>query len=545
MGLLRLLFGWSRQEFAESFPEVPLDRQPSIYQFIQSHIQPVQKSLSAGSPPLPDEEQIAANSKIRWAPGAMDGVSTHHIGAKETDQAKELFTLVRAYWTSPTAKNKAKVYNFLLEKGTVSLVDPFLQSLREESRVNHDRLYELAKSFATEAPDREPVKFGIAVVGLYGQKQDIEIYRTLGVHDEFTLFCAVALQNTSEYPEIEVWDLAKLVQGWGRVHLVERLSETTNPEIKDWLLREGYKNSIMYEYLAFPCARGGGLLAALEQNNVDDDLLLSAAEIIQALIIGGPAENIDNYDDGAMVVELFLDEMEQRGTGLVQFLTVSTIHNFLSAKDADWPARSNRGWTPEKRQEMLDQCSNIIRQPRWRDHVLSGLDSSDEQEFYNADRAAAVLAIDPWPFHWERVQQQPLQQGRWYGVMKNCNESRIAQVIALAESTLPLDRIATGAATEIGLGPGYEAHGCLDFILQELGRFPGYGNRLIETGLKSPTIRARNMALKALSEWGKDKWPGNVTQLLELARRDEPDQEVRERIDDLIAGKPLEEGIGP
>ena len=110
---------------------------------------------------------------------------------------------------------------------------------------------------------------------------------------------------------------------------------------------------------------------------------------------------------------------------------------------------------------------------------------------------------------------------------------------SLLPTTLPLDRIATGAATEIGLGPGYEAHGCLDFILQELSRFPGYGNRLIETGLKSPTIRARNMALKALSEWGKDKWPGNVTQLLELARRDEPDQEVRERIDNLIAGKPL------
>src|SRR5207248_2725531 len=123
----------------------------------------------------------------------------------------------------------------------------------------------------------------------YGQPQDMEIFRTLGRHEEFTLFCAVGLANACDDGETQLWELAKHVDGWGRIHLVERLSKTENPEIKDWLLREGYKNSVMYEYLAYPCAVGGGLLAALEADEVDDDLLLSAAEIIQALITGGPA----------------------------------------------------------------------------------------------------------------------------------------------------------------------------------------------------------------------------------------------------------------
>jgi hypothetical protein len=543
MGVFDWLFGRSSRESSDAFPELPWDRQPSIYQFIQTQFQPAQKDLLEHGPVLPDEEAVAAHSRIRWAPGAKDGVSTHHRGGKETDQAKELLTLVRSYWTSPTARNKASVYTFLLDKGTVSLIDPFLESLREQTRVNHDRLYDLAKSFATGAPDREPVKFGIALLGMYGQKQDIEIFRTLGVHDEFTLFSAVALENTSEDAENELWELARLVLGWGRVHLVERLSKTSNPEIKDWLLREGYKNSVLYEYLAYPCATGGGLLAALEQDHVDDDLLLSAAEIIQALIVGGPAENIDNYDDGAIVVELFLNEMQHRGIGLIQFLTISTIRDFLLDNKRDWTASANRGWTVEKRQQMLDQCANIIQQPRWRDCVLSGLGSSDEQEFYNADRAAEVLEIDPWPFHWERAQQQPLQQGRWYGVMKNCNENRIAQVIALAESTLPLDKIATGAATELGLGQKWEAHGCLDYILQGLSRYPGCGMRLIEAGLKSPVVRNRNMTLKALSQWSKNNWPREVILILQRARKHEPDQKVAKRIDNLIEGKPLEEGI--
>jgi|GEM_PF-7001071 len=35
---------------------------------------------------------------------------------------------------------------------------------------------------------------------------------------------------------------------------------------------------------------------------------------------------------------------------------------------------------------------------------------------------------------------------------------------------LPLDKIATGPADELGLGTGFEAHGCLDTMLQEMKR---------------------------------------------------------------------------
>src|SRR5207237_8938078 len=127
----------------------------------------------------------------------------------------------------------------------------------------HDRLYELARSFVTEAPDREPVKFGIALLGLFRQPADQELFHTLGRHDEFTLFCAVALANASEDHDETLWKLARIGTGWARVHAVERLAQTENPAIKDWLLREGFRNSIMYEYLAGTCARARRLPAAL------------------------------------------------------------------------------------------------------------------------------------------------------------------------------------------------------------------------------------------------------------------------------------------
>jgi hypothetical protein len=64
------------------------------------------------------------------------------------------------------------------------------------------------------------------------------------------------------------------------------LARTENPAVKDWLLREGFRNSVMYEYLAGSCARAGGLLAALSEDCMDRRLLTAAGEIIQALIVG-------------------------------------------------------------------------------------------------------------------------------------------------------------------------------------------------------------------------------------------------------------------
>ena len=48
------------------------------------------------------------------------------------------------------------------------------------------------------------------------------------------------------------------------------------------------------------------------------------------------------------------------------------------------------------------------------------------------------------------------------------------------------------------------------------------------------TTRNRNMAIKALSEWGKANWPATMPAALEQARDHEPDVDVRRRIENVI-----------
>jgi hypothetical protein len=89
--------------------------------------------------------------------------------------------------------------------------------------------------------------------------------------------------------ERQLWELAKSVDGWGRIACVERLSKTTDPEIRDWILRTGYRNSIMTEYLAYIAATTGGLVAALRGADVDRDLLTAAGMITTGC--AGPASS--------------------------------------------------------------------------------------------------------------------------------------------------------------------------------------------------------------------------------------------------------------
>jgi hypothetical protein len=367
MKFLSRLFGGKGDEGSHEPPTMPWDRGPSILEFVRSRIAAGKPGMAEDGYTLPDEERIGQGSKIRWAAGAMDGVTTHHMGTGENEETvRRTVELVLAYSRQPTATNKAAVYQHVIAAHVVSIIDPVIEALVNEQGISHERLYELARSFVTEAPDREPVKFGIALLGLFRQPADQELFQTLGRHDEFTLFCAVALANSCDDPDEALWHLARNVTGWGRIQVVERLAQTTNPAIKRWLLREGFRNSVMYEYLAATCARAGGLLAALSEDHVDRELLTAAGEIIQALIAGGPAEGIDDYEDARPVIEAYLGHMASSAETIGDFLHVNSIKGYLDDDDSRWAGRYGAGWTAECREALRSACASILGRPEWR-----------------------------------------------------------------------------------------------------------------------------------------------------------------------------------
>jgi len=158
----------------------------------------------------------------------------------------------------------------------------------------------------------------------------------------------------------------------------------------------------MYEYLAATCARAGGLLAALSEDDVDRELLTAAGEIVQALIAGGPAEGIDDYEDARPVVEAYLGHMESSAESIEDFLHM-TVKGYQDEDDSRWAGRYKAGWTAECRDRLRSLCDSILGRPEWPERVRADLGSRDDLEFAHADQAAKALGLDTWDIHWRRL----------------------------------------------------------------------------------------------------------------------------------------------
>jgi hypothetical protein len=264
--------------------------------------------------------------------------------------------------TQNSTQARLDLYKVLLQDEILSFLDRALEYLVSSIQGPTAELHYFAVSLAKTAPDRGPVKFAIALLGIMGDARDVELVARLGLHEEFTLFTTIALTNLLAEPEYRLWDLAKKVDGWGKIHVVKMLASTRSKEIQDWLLRDGYRNVIMDEYLAYDCAVGGELRRALDALEVEDELFRSAGEIIHALLRGGPANDIRDYADAADGILRYLQLLDQRAGEIEQYLTVSSILEYPThAWDMD--ARAANGWTGEKRERAILLAHLLLQNP--------------------------------------------------------------------------------------------------------------------------------------------------------------------------------------
>lgn len=506
----------------------------SIYETIKSQLNE-QGRLTDDK--LPDDEEFWVGHRFRWAAGGMDGAFGHHASVgKEEAKIKEMIHLLAKQSRKPSNKTRRASYLKLMQEDVISVIDPLLEALRKQPGINMQNLYNEAYWLTEIAAHRNVVKFGIALLGQFETEYHKNLVLMLGKHDEFTLYSALAIQNSLEASNAVLFELAKSVNGWGKIQLVERLEPDTQ-EIKEWLLRKGCPNSVMYEYLACVCARKGELHTALANDQVDLELYEGAGDIISALIAGGPAEDIDDYEHAMSVVRDFLRLAQTMCKTVAQLSVIIDIFDFLNQTEERWHDRYSKGWIEEDRYRHRKVCQEIISAEYWASKVWEDINSSNRVSQYSAIRAAKTLGLDIWPELFKQLQETPLNDSLYFELMRTDNKERVQQLVVFAEEKLPLSHIASGPADEMGLGPNFKPHHALDFIMQDLDQHEGVGQKLIESALQSPVVRNRNMALKALEAWSLASWGDSLVQRVkELANR-EPDSSLKERIEKLMQEK--------
>jgi len=502
--------------------------------------------------------------EVRFASGAIDGILLNHIAPPEdeetTARARAIVDALERVAGTLAEADMERLYSVAREEALITAGDAIVEELRAREEIDGERLWAIGKWLVETAAHREPLKLGILILGLGASDDDVETLKVLARHDEFTLFAAVAIGNLCQDPADHWLELARTVRGWGKIHLVERLTESApeRPDIRDWLLREGCGNEVEEGYLAYLCASAGDLAGALAAEEIDDGLLDGALTIVLSLIEGGPSVDIQGYDEGAVAVGHLIHHVEGRCNSLQRLYTVVKIAEWLRwlrpTRDAEFEEGAEppdadtlttletMGWSGPVRRELLGRCERLMNAPQWPDKLRAAYKAGKEPASNLAFACAEVLRVDLWPIAMKRLEKAPHDQGLYFDLTRTTDRTRRAQVIAFAEDHLPLERIASGPGLELGLGTDWEARGALDCLLQEMERLGPFSDILVAAAMRSPVIRHRLQACTILIDMDPETWGERIEDALNLTLGDEPDEDVREQLQSLgrrlTAGEP-------
>jgi hypothetical protein len=508
--------------------------------------------------PLPDDETSRGEEGLKWAPGALDGSTWRHFVRSESVEGdvEGMHIALAALSARPGMKTRAAVRKRFRAGIDREFADGLLERLWSHPPADLDSLYAELRSLLLESGRREEVKWAVAIVGSFGRPEDAGVFRVLARHSEFALYAGVALSNVVDDPIPEWSELLRQAQGWGKTELAELLLRDPSPEICGLLLREG----LSYEN-ALELASGCRLDEALAADEVDDALLDGARSIIDSLT--GPFDNPDELTDwpeAGVALERFLYHFEPRARTLDDFITAHGLLAYLEPEPADrsWYAERGLEAPPELNLEehrerlaavglgagrataLARQCRNIVERPEWRERAERALASPDAGTRTTGIQVAKGLGLPLRAYLVEQIEQDPNNSGLWFELVYRAPEREFRDSLALAERLLDLDALGSGPALEL-LGPPESGgpHQAASFILQELPRFPGQGWPLLNASLRSPVVRHRLAALRALVRWPRPL-PEDVRSTLRETLTD-PHEEVRRCARAVLDGRPLPE----
>jgi len=463
----------------------------------------------------------------------LDGVRTHHFGsAPDPDAAARIADLVADLVTGPPSQSAcAGLHAALAGQPALQVADGLGGQVRRRG-LPADRVRAVGRWLAEYGTRRDAVAGGIVLLGVAGDRRDRDLLLLLGALEDLTLYAVVALARTQPDPDRAVFEMARRVAAWGRIQAVERLKGTSDPQIRGWLLREGFRNEVMNEYLAHLAATTGDLYTAMLDPEPDEALLDGAGGIIDALCaVGGPAKDIRDYPDGPAVIGRYLTLVRDRAPSLARAAIVLGLGDFLESGEA-----AGLDWGSGSRDELRDACRVLARRPSWRAVVEGALADPDLAAFRRALWPAAQLGIPTRHRVRARLRTDPFDGYLWALLLEDCPDAEIDDLITLAQELLPVSELAAGPASSHGIGSGYyPPDHVLDQIVTWLGAYPGRGWILIRTALRNPVIRCRNMAIRTLARWPVHAVPAGAAAAVRDALQAEPEPNTCDAMEHLLA----------
>lgn len=174
----------------QHFPLVWDNHKTSIYQFLLPY-QNADK-LPETAKILPDHS--LDSRKIKRIAGMRDGITNYHSASAEQSCVEKILALLIKITAQPNQSDIETLYTLVQTERTLSYIEDLTEEI-PKLIIDFDKLYEFIYWLALNSPDREIIKFSIAILGCFTTEQT-ELFLLFGMHEEFSLYSAGALQNT-------------------------------------------------------------------------------------------------------------------------------------------------------------------------------------------------------------------------------------------------------------------------------------------------------------------------------------------------------------
>ena len=258
------------------------------------------------------KDQDDENSLI-FTDGAQDGITYFHTqpGKLNDEEADLLIDAMNAVVGGHIDTADELFLKLTKTRRTIEFAG-YLSDLVEEnaSMINPIHAYSYGKHLVALAKDKELVKIGLALHHkapedrLKGFRQ---IITDLAYCNEFTWFCLPIIQKWDDGNDL-IFEIAKHIYGWGRVHACAFLEPETW-EIRQWFLREGVDNGVMPPYTALEAWNKSDAASLLDCRLTQKDFTF-ISRIMAALLDEGPCRGISLVEDPEIAIRKFLNQAQ-------------------------------------------------------------------------------------------------------------------------------------------------------------------------------------------------------------------------------------------
>nr|WP_314100075.1 hypothetical protein [uncultured Lachnoanaerobaculum sp.] len=242
---------------------------------------------------LPSDEK-----GLRYVDGAKDGICAYHMGAAEiTKKDIEEINKVITFANTGDYDQADSVLEKLCERiRVVNFIDELQDCILDRKDEIEDKFYVYSLHLMTQSANIECVKVGMMIQELFTQSDEVKgMVRTLGLSDEFTLYSVFIMRNW-ENGNTEIMNIAKSVNGWGKVHAVHYIEPDTE-EIRQWLLTDAVSNDVMPAYSGWDCYKKADVEAILKKDGLTYEELEGVLSIVDAMLDEGPVLGISNIEN--------------------------------------------------------------------------------------------------------------------------------------------------------------------------------------------------------------------------------------------------------